>query len=46
MAGRVRASLIVMMRYGMAPWENDPASDRGRVASLGTVIGVPACTVE
>jgi hypothetical protein len=46
MAGLGRASLIVMMRYGTVPWENDPVPDRGRVASLDTVIGVPACTVE
>jgi hypothetical protein len=28
------------------PRGNDPAADKGRVASLDTVIGVPACTVE
>jgi hypothetical protein len=46
MAGRARASVIVMMQYCTVSWEYDPVPDRGRVASLGTVIGVPACTVE
>jgi hypothetical protein len=46
MVGRAKASLIVMMRYGIVPREDDPVPDRGRVASRGAVIGVPARTVE